>query len=257
MMQSNYSIWLVILVLYNLPPWLCMKQSYFMLSLLIPREKGLGNDIDVYMEPLIKELNELWEVGVNIYDASSKDTFQLHAAIMWTINDFPIYENLSSWCTYGRYACPPCNVDTHSKRLTHGKKFCYMGHRHFLDSTHKYRHDAKSFDGSKELGHKPLARFGSNLLDQLKEIRFSFGKMSEPADEVQKGTWSKRSIFLELPYWEHHLIKHNLDLMHIEINVCGNLVHTLLNADKKSKDKLGARRDLQEMKIRPELWVEK
>ncbi|KAG1362425.1 hypothetical protein COCNU_10G006440 [Cocos nucifera] len=234
-----------------------MKQEYFILSLLIPDPKSLENDIDVFLQSLIEELIELWKVGVETYDASTKTTFQMHATIMWTINDFPAYGNLSGWCTYGRYACPPCNVDTHSRRLIHGKKFCYMSHRRFLDSTHKYRHDAKSFDGSKELGHKPLARSGSDLLDQLKEIRFGFGKMSKPADGVRKGTWGKRSIFFELPYWEHHLIKHNLDPMHIETNVCGNLVHALLNVDKKSKDNLGARCDLQEMKIRPELWAEK
>ena len=34
-------------------------------------------------------------------------------------------------------------------------------------------------------------------------------------------------------------------------------MHTLLNIDKKSKDNLGAHYDLQEMKIRPELWAKK
>ena len=234
-----------------------MKQEYFILSLLIPGPKSPGNDIVVFLQPPIEELIKLWEVGVETYDASMKTTFQMQAAIMWTINNFPAYGNLSGWCTYGRYACPSYNVDTHSRWLTHRKKFCYMGHRRFLDSTHKYRHDAKSFDGSKELGHKPLARSGSDLLDQLKGIKFNYRKMSEPTDGVQKRTWRKRSIFFELSYWEHHLIKHNLDPMHIETNICDNLVHTLLNVDKKSKDNLGACRDLREMKIKLELWAEK
>ena len=30
-MNNNYSMWHVILILYNLPPWLVMKESYFML----------------------------------------------------------------------------------------------------------------------------------------------------------------------------------------------------------------------------------
>ena len=34
--NSNYSIWLFILIPYNLPSWLVMKEPYFMLSLLIP-----------------------------------------------------------------------------------------------------------------------------------------------------------------------------------------------------------------------------
>ena len=35
-MNNNYSIWPVILIPYNLSPWLVMKDLYFMLSLLIP-----------------------------------------------------------------------------------------------------------------------------------------------------------------------------------------------------------------------------
>ena len=35
-MSTTHSTWLVILIPYNLPPWMCMKMSYFMLSLLIP-----------------------------------------------------------------------------------------------------------------------------------------------------------------------------------------------------------------------------
>lgn len=47
---------------------------------------------------------------------------------------------------------------------------------------------------------------------------------------------------------------HNLDVMHIEKNVCDNLIYTLLGLGKKSKDNVEARLDLKEMKIRPSLW---
>ena len=58
-MSTSHNTWLVVLVLYNLPPWMCMKQSYFMLALLIPGPKGLGIKIDIYLQPLIDELNKL------------------------------------------------------------------------------------------------------------------------------------------------------------------------------------------------------
>ena len=35
-MSTSHSTWLVVLIPYNLPPWMCMKRSSFMLSLLIP-----------------------------------------------------------------------------------------------------------------------------------------------------------------------------------------------------------------------------
>ena len=59
-----------------------MKQPFFILSVLIDGPKGSGNKIDVYLQPLIEELNELWERGVLTYDASKKEMFQHHAALL-------------------------------------------------------------------------------------------------------------------------------------------------------------------------------
>ena len=46
-MSSKHSTWPVILFMYNLPPWLCMKKKYIMMSMLIQRPKQPGNDIDI------------------------------------------------------------------------------------------------------------------------------------------------------------------------------------------------------------------
>ena len=56
MNSTGWSTWPVILMPYNLPPWMCMKQPYMILSTLIPGKYSPGNDIDVYLEPLIKKL---------------------------------------------------------------------------------------------------------------------------------------------------------------------------------------------------------
>lgn len=53
--------------------------------------------------------------------------------------------------------------------------------------------------------------------------------------------WKKRSIFFDLPYWESNLLRHNWDVMHIEKNICDNLLGTLLNLDGKTKDNENAR----------------
>ena len=42
----------------------------------------------------------------------------------------------------------------------------------------------------------------------------------------------KRSIFFTLPYWEDHVLHHNLDVMHIEKNLDDNIIGTLLNLDQ-------------------------
>jgi len=56
--------------------------------------------------------------------------------------------------------------------------------------------------------------------------------------------WSKRSIFWELPYWKTLLIRHNLDVMHIEKNFFEQLIHTVMNVKSKTADTLSSRRDL-------------
>ncbi|GJV74325.1 hypothetical protein Tco_1494320 [Tanacetum coccineum] len=74
---------------YNLPPWLCMKESSFMLTLLIPGPKSPGKDIDVYLRPLIDDLKDLWaKPGVETIDVATGLKFNMRAMVLWTINDF-------------------------------------------------------------------------------------------------------------------------------------------------------------------------
>ena len=113
-LSSRYSCWPVIMVTYNLPPWLCMKRKFMMLSLLISCLRQPGNDIDVYLAPLVEDLKFLWEVGVEAYDAYKKQHFRLKAILLWTINDFPAYGNLSGCSIKGYYACPICSEGTYS-----------------------------------------------------------------------------------------------------------------------------------------------
>ena len=74
-MSSRHSTWPVLLCIYNLPPWLCMKRKYIMMSLLIQCPKQPGNDINVYLAPLIEDLKELWSPGIEVYDAYGKERF--------------------------------------------------------------------------------------------------------------------------------------------------------------------------------------
>ena len=55
---------------YNKPPWECMKQTSFILSMIIPGKQMPSNDIDIFLQPLIKELKELCNEGVDTFDAS-------------------------------------------------------------------------------------------------------------------------------------------------------------------------------------------
>nr|GFA40959.1 hypothetical protein [Tanacetum cinerariifolium] len=66
-LSRAYIMWPVILTTYNLPSWLCMKESSFMLTLLIPVPKSPRKDIDVYLRPLIEDLKarqDLQRLGI-------------------------------------------------------------------------------------------------------------------------------------------------------------------------------------------------
>ena len=77
------------MIIYNIPPWLCMKITFMLLSLLISGPRQPGNDIDVYLAPLIEDLKLLWEVGIEAFDAYKKEFFTLKVVLLWTISDFP------------------------------------------------------------------------------------------------------------------------------------------------------------------------
>ncbi|XP_063936179.1 uncharacterized protein LOC108203846 [Daucus carota subsp. sativus] len=194
-MNISHSTWPVVLVInYNLPPWLIMKPENIILSTLIPGPVGVGNEIDVYMQPLLAELKELWGVGVETYDARSDSTFKLHASLLWTISDFPGYAILS---VLGQLSEP------------------------------------------------------NSIIELLCGYENDFGKKQKK----QKGSSSnspgkKRSIFYELPYWSSNMVRHNLDVMHIEKNLCDKILGTLLNIGGKTKDHLNARMDMEQMGIR-------
>jgi len=201
------------MVMYNLPPWLCMKLEHTMLSLLIPGPQTSGNDI----QPLIEELNELWEFRVETYDASKNETFQMHASLLWTISDYPGYAMLSGWSTKGRLACAYCNYDPNSCYLKHSHKMCYMDHRVFLPPNHAWRNNKKSFNGKKDLRPTPQMIEGTQIIEMLKDFTNQFGKHGKRKID---GPWKKRSIFFELPYWATNKLHHNFDVIHIEKNVC-------------------------------------
>ena len=177
MLNVTYTTWPVILIPYNLPPWLCLKQSFWMMSMLIPGPKSPGNNIDVYLQPLIDELKDLWLKGVQTWDAKVKKNFTLRAVLLWTINDFPAYGMLSGWSTKGKFACPYCNKDTDYLWLKYGSKHWYMGNRRFLPKGHKWHRNKVSFNNKVENRDPPVPLTGEQVLQQYESFeQVTFGK---------------------------------------------------------------------------------
>lgn len=85
----NQNISPVTFVVYNLLPWMSMKQPCFIMPLWIPGLTSPGNDADLYLRQLIDEFKELWTKGISLYDAHNDTNFSMHTALLWIINEFP------------------------------------------------------------------------------------------------------------------------------------------------------------------------
>ncbi|XP_024162968.1 uncharacterized protein LOC112170052 [Rosa chinensis] len=257
-LSSKYACWPVILITYNLPPWLCMKRKYMMLTLLISRPKQPGNDIDVYLQPLIDDLKVIWDGVERVYDAVRGQYFTLRAALFWTINDFPAYGNLSGSIVKGYNACPVCVEETKPYRLKKSKKMAFLRHRRFLPRHHPYRKQAAAFDNTVEDGEAPRPLSGDEVLARVQGLDRPFGKKKPPPpykglEDQNRPCWKKKYVFFELDYWKHLPVRHNLDVMHIEKNCCDAILGTLLNISGKTKDGVAARLDMVDMGIRTDL----
>ena len=115
--RSTHSLTPVIVFNYNLPPWMVTKKYFVMLCLLIPTKLSLtGLNFDVFIQPLVDELQQLWSrTGVRTRDARAymgMPVFNLRAALMWTLHDFPAYGLISGLTTKGFKACPVCGPHT-------------------------------------------------------------------------------------------------------------------------------------------------
>ncbi|XP_042404102.1 uncharacterized protein LOC121993927 [Zingiber officinale] len=196
-MSTTYSMWPVMVVPYNMPPWKCMKFENMMLSLLIPGPTSPGKDMDVFLQPLIEELKQLWE-GVNTRDTMTNDIFLMHSAVLWTINDYPAYALMSGWSTKGYKACPTCNEETPSKGIRN--KIAYIGHRRFLPLNHPMRR-SKQFDGKMETRSPPKELTAKDILAQLEHVHVclpgkhkQYGGIKRKRSPIELN-WSKKSIF--------------------------------------------------------------
>ena len=175
-MNSSHSTWPVTLCIYNLPPWLCMKRKYIMMPLLIQGPRQPGNDIDVYLKPLVEDLQLLWNDGVQVWDEYKRENFTLRALLFVTISDYPALGNLSGQTTKGFNACIYCMDETASMFLKNSRKMVFMRHRRYLRRHHQYRRRQRDFDGTMENGKAPCFRSGEDVFGMVKDINIIHGK---------------------------------------------------------------------------------
>ncbi|CAM8883173.1 unnamed protein product [Rhodiola kirilowii] len=139
----SHSTWPIMVMPYNLPPSMCMKREFNILTLLISGPKSPGKCLNVFMRPLIDELKMLWDTGVVTYDRYDGI---MKAATMSTISDFPGLGMLGGMKTKGYKACPICLDGVDAEHLA--ERMVYQGLRRWLDRDHRWRQAADKFDGT-------------------------------------------------------------------------------------------------------------
>jgi hypothetical protein len=254
--STPYSCWPVVVTPYNLPPEMCMTKPFMFLTCLIPGPSNPKAHIDVYLQPLIDELQMLWSDGELTYDISTKQNFVMKAMLMWTINDFPAYSMLSGWSTQGKLACPVCMDGNKAFTLKYGGKNSWFDcHRRFLPPNHAFRRSKNRFTKNSVVRDEPPPILtGEEIWCWVRDFpRVVDNQVSKLSGYGVTHNWSKRSIFWDLPYWKDNLLRHNLDVMHIEKNFFDNVFNTVMNVKDKTKDNEKARLDLAEICQRSDL----
>ncbi|GJZ03877.1 putative transposon, En/Spm-like protein [Tanacetum coccineum] len=103
--NRHHSVWPVLTVIYNLPPWLCIEKKFLKLSVITISIGIPGMISDVFLKPLVDDLHQPYSMGqrgVDTYDASTKDNFNLRAVVLWKINDYPAHGTLCG-CPYSGF----------------------------------------------------------------------------------------------------------------------------------------------------------
>jgi len=216
--NTNWSTWPVLILIYNFEPWFVTKKFFISLCILISgKHSPTSKNIDVYVRPLLRELQELWK-GVQALDFSQPEgsrAFTLRGLLMWTISDFPAYGLISSLCCKGYKGCPCCGPATEARmaktgdlqpdRRCRGSKMVYGGIQRYLPRHHPYQRN-KRFNDQVEHRSAPQIMSGSDII-KFAAWRQSYldlgGKENAKADPVHCTGVKRLSSFYEfLSYWE-------------------------------------------------------
>ncbi|KAK1630602.1 hypothetical protein QYE76_004917 [Lolium multiflorum] len=129
-----------------------------------------GKNMNVYLEPLIDDLILGWEDrGIRTYDAANKEHFDMYVWYHTSLHDLPARALFCGWCTHGKWPCPECRQAVTFFWLNKGGKYsCFDEARQFLEQSHEYRSDVKSFKKGRVVhAPKPIPKTGQETKAEL------------------------------------------------------------------------------------------
>jgi hypothetical protein len=251
MSAATYTCWPIFVIPLNLPPGVCFQRQNIILSLIIPGHPG--NNMGVFMEPLIDDLIRAWEDGVWTYDQATKQNFIMHVWYQYSMHDLLAYGVLCAWCVHGKFPCPVCKEGLRFIWLQKGGKYvAFNKYRQFLPLDHPFRRYIKNF--TKGVAVTSLATQMKTSAAICQEID---GLVVNPAGGFvgysEQHMWTHKSGLTRLPYYDDLILPHNIDVMHTEKNIAEALWSTIMDIPGKTKDNVKARVDLAILCDRPNL----
>jgi hypothetical protein len=131
------------------------------------------HNFDVYMQPLIDKLQELWR-GVSTYDllrVESQRHFILRAILMWTIHDYPTYGLVFRCVHWGYKTCVSCGLDVTSRHSLELGKVVHEGFHRWLPINHPYKRNwnLTHCNGKEELKTRPHPITTTDILKNVVE----------------------------------------------------------------------------------------
>jgi len=92
----------------------------------------------------------------------------------------------------------------------------------------------KAFNGSQEHETALIPLTGEQVFQRVEHLNIVFGK-TQKKDKSKTCIWKKRSIFFDLPYWSDLDVRHCIDVMHEEKNVCDSVIGRSLTFKARRK----------------------
>jgi hypothetical protein len=187
-----------------------MKKFFVLLALLILGKESVTSEVfDVYLEPLVEELLQLWD-GVPAYDIRKEHglrRFTLWAVLMWTIHDFLGYATVGGFSHQGYATCPWCGSNLGAEHSIKLGKQTYGGTWRWLPKNYRYRSAAMEdhCEGKIEMRGK---RVPVTMQDQIRcateyrAWRDAGNKAGAPKDPSKVHGVKRLCILNCLPYWE-------------------------------------------------------
>ena len=229
----KHSTWVLLITIYNLPPWLLTKKFFISLAVLIPGPKApTAENIDVFLAPVVRDLQELWDgiLAVDMSKPMGERRFILIALLMWIVNDFPAYGLLSGQQVHGYKGCPLCGPETCSEYARLLGKMIFLRGRRYLHANHRFHRSRAAFNNEVELQLPPSRASSEEVCHWgMQRQRYLDGGGIENGEEdpVKLHGVKRCSIFFLLPYWK---VSTNLPLFQFRFpsNLCAEFIENCM-----------------------------